>query len=141
VLEFPYMQLPGGIARPIVAAVLEGPTGRRLLDGLLDTGSDRTIFPQREAKAIGVRLPATPYGTIKTAGGVAIAYRVAEVVLELRAAGAVVRWKTPAAFAEDPLSVIHFGTRGFLEYFHSTFMDPEGKVVLDPQQSLPLAGP
>ena len=50
--EFPYMQLPGGILRPMIAVVIEGPSGRRLLDGLLDTGSDRTIFPQREARGL-----------------------------------------------------------------------------------------
>ena len=92
--EFPYMQLPGGILRPVIAVVVEGPSGRRLLDGLLDTGSDRTIFPNREAEALGIALPTKPDGVIKTAGGVSIAYRVAEVVLELRASGISVRWKT-----------------------------------------------
>jgi hypothetical protein len=38
------MQLPGGIVRPMIAVAIEGPNGRRLLDGLLDTGSDRTFF-------------------------------------------------------------------------------------------------
>jgi hypothetical protein len=40
-LEFPYMQLPAGVSRPIIAVVIEGPGGRRLLDGLLDTGPPR----------------------------------------------------------------------------------------------------
>ena len=58
--EFLYMQLPGGILRPMIAVVIEGPSGRRLLDGLLDTGSDRTIFPQREAQVLGIPLPTKP---------------------------------------------------------------------------------
>ncbi len=79
-LEFPYVELPGRISRPIIAVVLEGPTGRRLLDGpldgRLDTGSDRTLFPQREAQAVGLQSPANPDGHIRTAGGVSIAYRL-----------------------------------------------------------------
>ena len=66
-LQFPYMILPGGITRPIIAVVIEGPGGRRLLDGLLDTGADRTIFPEREAKAVGIQLPANPTGPEKKA--------------------------------------------------------------------------
>ena len=133
------MRLPGGILRPVIAVVIEGPSGRRLLDGLLDTGSDRTIFPQREAQVLGVSLPAEPDGVIKTASGVGIAYRLAEVVLELRASGNVVRWKTAVAFAEEPLTILHLGTRGFLEFFHTTFRGPECQVVFDPRPSLPVA--
>lgn len=138
-LLFPYMQLPGGISRPMIAVVVEGPSGRRLLDGLLDTGSDRTIFPQREAKVPGIPLPIPPDGIIKTAGGVSIAYRLANVTLELRTDGTVIRWTTPVAFAEEPLSILHLGTRGFLEYFHTTFRGPEHQVVLVPRSSLPTA--
>jgi hypothetical protein len=137
--EFPYMQLPGGILRPVIAVVIEGPGGCRLLDGLLDTGSDRTIFPQREAQVLGVSLPAESVGVIKTASGVGIAYRLAEVVLELRASGNVVRWKTAVAFAEEPLTILHLGTRGFLEFFHTTFRGPECQVVFIPRPSLPVA--
>jgi predicted aspartyl protease len=125
-LEYPYMRLPGGIVRPMIAVVFEGPGGRRLLDGLLDTGSDRTVLPQREAGALGIALPGQPDGSVQTAGGKAIAYRGAEVWLELRTSAAVVRWKTSVAFAEEPLILTHLGTRGFLEYFHATFLGPEG---------------
>lgn len=140
-LDFPYMRLPGGITRPIIAVAIEGPSGKRLLDGLVDSGSDRTIFPQREAKSLGIQLPIMADGSIKTAGGAAIAYRLADAVLELRATGSLVRWKTPVAFAEDPLSLIHLGTRGFLQYFHCMLMGPEERVLLDPRSSLPTAGP
>ena len=136
-LEFPFMSLPGGITRPIVAVEVEGPSGCRILDGLLDTGSDRTILPSREASAIGIALPSTPDGWFKTAGGVSIPYRLDEVVLELRASGSTIRWKTSVAFADDPLSLIHLGQRGFLEFFHTTFMGPEKKVLLEPRSSLP----
>lgn len=138
-LEFPYMILPGRITRPMIAVVIEGPTGKRLLDGLLDTGSDRTIFPQREAQSIGIQLPKNPDGSIKTAGDVSISYRLAEAVLELRAPGSSVRWKTMVAFAEDPLSIIHLGYRGFLEYFDCTFQGPAQNVILDPRPGLPAA--
>jgi hypothetical protein len=138
-LDFPYMHLPGGINRPIIAVAIAGPHGRRLVDGLLDTGSDRTIFPEREARAIGISLGASPDGSIKTAGGVSIAYRLAEVVLELRSSGSSVRWKTPVAFADERLTMVHLGYRGFLEYFHCTFQGPEKKVVLDACPTLPTA--
>jgi len=77
-LEFPYMQLPGGVFRPIIAVILEGPNGWRLLDGLLDTGADRTIFPQREAKAVGIALPVQADGILLTASGGAIALSIGE---------------------------------------------------------------
>ena len=136
-LEFPYMQLPGGIARPIVAVGIEGPKGKRLIDGLVDTGSDRTLFPHREAQSLGISLPARPDGWIKTAGGISIPYRMAEVVIEFRASGTSVRWRIPVGFAEDPLSLIHLGYRGFLEYFHCTFRGPEQTIRFDPQPNLP----
>jgi Aspartyl protease len=131
------MHLPGGIDRPIIAVAIEGPTGKRLLDGLVDTGSDRTLFPHREAKSLGISLPAHPDGWIKTAGGVSIPYRMADIVLELRASGSSVRWGTPVGFAEDPLSLIHLGYHGFLEYFHCTFRGPEKTIRFDPRPNLP----
>ena len=140
-LDFPYMTTPGGVIRPIIAVVLQGPTSQRLLDGLLDTGSDRTVFPEREAAAVGISLPTSPDSSFKTAGGVSIPYRLADAVLELRAAAATVRWKATVAFADDPLTIIHLGHRGFLEFFRATFHGPERKVSLDPQPTLPAYQP
>jgi hypothetical protein len=135
-MEFPYLDLPGGISRPIIAVMLEGPTGKRLLDGLVDTGSDRTLFPEREAQAVGLQLPADPDGHIRTAGGVSIPYRVSDAVFKLRASASVIRWRASIAFAESPLQIIHLGYRGFLEYFRCTFYGPEKKIALEPQPNL-----
>jgi hypothetical protein len=138
-LEFPYLDLPGGVSRPIIPVVLHGPSGKRLLDGLLDTGSDRTLFPQREAQIVGLPLPDNPDGHIRTAGGVSIPYRLSDAVLELRASATVVRWRASVAFAEAPLQIIHLGHRGFLEYFRSTFHGPGKRIVLERQPNLPNA--
>lgn len=135
--EFPYMDIVGGIARPVIAIGIEGPSGKHLVDGLVDTGSDRTIFPQGDAVTLGIQLPAVAEGAFKTAGGVLIGNRLADVVLELRGFGLTVRWKTSVAFAESPLTIIHLGTRGFLEYFHCTFLGPEKRIRLAPCASLP----
>ena len=92
-IEFPLYELPGGITRPMIAVVIEFQAVGALLDGLLDTGSDRTIFPRRERRRL-----ASSYldarMAIKTAGGVVIAYRLAEVVLNCASAGSLIRWKT-----------------------------------------------
>jgi hypothetical protein len=93
------------------------------VDGLLDTGADRTIFPGREAQVVGIQLPTHADGSIKSATGVAVGYRLAEVVLEIRSAQQPVRWKTPVAFAEAPLQLIHLGTRGFLQTFTAHWAD------------------
>ncbi len=131
------MSLPGGIARPIVAVAIEGPVAVRLVDGLLDTGADRTIFPRREAQSVGINLPRNSDGHFRTAGGVSISYRLAEAQLELRSGTNCLRWRTVVAFADDPLSIIHLGNRGFLEFFHCTFQGPEKKVLLSPRPVLP----
>ena len=136
-LDFPYMHLPGGISRPIIAVAIEGPAGTRLVDGLLDTGSDRTILPEREAQAIGISLGPVSDGFIRTAAGVSIGYRLGVVILELRSSAQFVRWKTPVAFADQRLLLVHLGYRGFLEYFHCTFLGPERRVQLTRCASLP----
>jgi predicted aspartyl protease len=61
---FRYMDLPRGVTRPVIAVIVAGPSGKRIIDGLLDTGSDRTILPQRLAQAIGVQLPDAPDGSL-----------------------------------------------------------------------------
>jgi hypothetical protein len=95
--------------------------------------------PAFEAQAVGLALPANPDGHIRTAGGVAIPYRLADTVLELRRAATVVRWHASVAFAPEPLQIVHLGYRGFLEYFACTFHGPDRKIVLDPQPGLPVA--
>jgi hypothetical protein len=136
-LQFSYVHLPGGISRPILAVVLEGPTGRRLVDGLLDSGSDRTLFPDREARSVGLQLPPHSSSRIRTAGGVWLSYRLADAHLELRTFAGVVRWRASIAFTPDPIQIVHFGYRGFLEFFHCTFQGPEKMILLDPRPTLP----
>jgi hypothetical protein len=54
--------------RPILAVRVSGPAGTRSLDGLLDSGSDDTIFPEWIAPMIGVDLAAAIQHDIHLAG-------------------------------------------------------------------------
>jgi hypothetical protein len=42
--------------RPITAVRVSGPTGSWILDGLLDSGADDTVFPQWLAPMVGIDL-------------------------------------------------------------------------------------
>jgi hypothetical protein len=66
-------------------------------------------------------------------------FRLADATLELRTPGCAVRWRATIAFADEPLSIIHLGVRGFLEFFHCHILGPEQRVTLVPQHNLPIA--
>ena len=131
-LQYSFMRVSDEVVRPIIPVIFEGPRERNIQDGLLDTGADRTILPERQARRLGVTLPAEPDGIARAAGGGALEYRLAEVTIELRAAGQIVRWKASVGFTEQPIAITHLGYRGFPEFFHSTFQGPEEMILLEP---------
>jgi hypothetical protein len=56
--QIPQPSLGGSIVRyrPITAVRISGPAASWILDGLLDSGSDDTIFPEWVAPMVGVDL-------------------------------------------------------------------------------------
>jgi len=118
-MRFPYSTLLSSRDRPIIPVLVEGLGLRRLIRGLLDTGSDVTLLPYRLALDLGVALG--PSRQIGTATGQAVTYRLGHVTLELRSESETIRWRAEVGFTAASLSVPVFGDQGFLEFMVSTF--------------------
>jgi hypothetical protein len=70
--------------RPLIPISIVGPLQTRLVRGLLDTGSDDTVFSEQVATAIGIDLTSAPEAEFGGAGGTPVAkIRYAQVTLRL----------------------------------------------------------
>ncbi len=106
--------------RPIIHVTIIGPSGSRLQEGLLDSGADDTVFPQRLAALLGVDLSNAPVGQATTAALTNVPLRFAHV--SLRITDGVERREWPAWVGFSP--AIHrplLGFAGFLQFFTATF--------------------
>lgn len=143
-LEFTYMEVPfagAGVKayRPVVMFVIEGPTGKRInIDLLVDTGADSVLLPIGIAKRLDVELAEVPDGATRSVSGDEIPYFGGRVFIEVRQPPSIVRWSAKVAFADNPLRSL-FGQRGGLEFFHSHFLGPEHRLMLEAQPTLPTA--
>jgi len=104
--EFPFMQLPSGIVRPIITVSIHGPRRSWALDGLIDSGADRSVFPSRVARQFAWHSQGARMGDFSTAAGATMPFRLADATLELRTPGCAVRWRATIAFADEPLSTV-----------------------------------
>jgi hypothetical protein len=138
-LEFPYMPVPfkdGVLYRPIVTFTIEGPSGTRNLDLLVDSGADSILLDTELARRIGVQLDEEPEGYTRSVSGDEIPYFGGRVIIELRRPPDIVRWPAQVAFADNPARDL-FGQREGLAYFHAHFLGPERRLMLEPQSTLP----
>jgi len=73
----PVYSAGGALARlrPIVSVVIGTAGAQRILDCLIDSGADDTIFPLRIAVALGIDLTNAPTGSAQGLGGMALTYR------------------------------------------------------------------
>ena len=115
----PQASLGGGLVRyrPIMAVRISGPNGSWILDGLLDSGSDDTIFPEWVAPMIGVDLATAIDQDIHLAGrGKPIRCRYASVKLRITD-GALesYEWDAIIGFVAVPMRCPLLGQAGFLQ--------------------------
>ena len=97
-MRFPTM-LTDERARPIIPLILMSPAGERVLvDALVDTGADITLFSETVAEALGVDLTNIPESPIRTPLGHAGTYRAVELSLELRRHPDVLQWRGIVGF-------------------------------------------
>ena len=125
--------------RPVMAVRLTGPTNTKLRDGLLDTGSDDTVFTESIARLIGVGLHNAQERLVGLAGRPQpVRCRYAPILLRITDGLAeTYEWTAIVGFVPGPLHYNLLGQAGFLQYFRADFDGEANLVTLTPKPSFP----
>src|ERR1017187_4110259 len=149
-MRFPYLpsavktpipSLGGSLIRPrpIIAVRVFGPGGSQLIDGLLDNGSDDTVFEEWFAALIGVDLTKAVHRDIGLVGRVQ-PVRVKYVTVNLRVTDGsqeIFEWSSVVGFTPTKLRYPLFGYAGFLQFFNAEFRGDDREVILMPNAAFP----
>jgi predicted aspartyl protease len=109
------------------------------LDGLLDTGSDETVFEEGLAAALGIDLSQAEERQVGLVGRTKPACcRYARVELQITdGRQEVFRWPAVVGFVATALRYSLLGHAGFLQFFDAEFRGAAQEVVLTPNASFP----
>lgn len=128
-----------GLRRPIIPLIVEAGAGARLMvDALVDTGADRTLLPVELAAKLGIDLSALPAASLGSALGSSAMFTPFTLILELRRAPEVLRWKAEVGFLSHAMTFCILGTKGFFEYFRIDYRWQQNYLDLEPCGALPL---
>jgi hypothetical protein len=147
---FPYLSVAGAAAipslggsftrpRPVIAVRVTGPTGSHLIDGLLDTGSDETVFEDWLAGLLGIDLSHCVSRDVGLVGRVQ-PVRVRYTLLNLRVTDGmheVCDWTALIGFTANRLRYPLFGYAGFLQFFNTDFHGDDCQVFLTANTKFP----
>jgi transglutaminase-like putative cysteine protease len=138
----PIPSLGGSLVRyrPIMSVRLTGPADTKLRDGLLDTGSDDTVFTEALAGLLGIDLLSAEERQVALAGRPQpVRCRYAPVLLRITdGISETYEWTAVVGFAASRLSYCLLGHAGFLQFFDANFQgDPDREVILMPKVSFP----
>lgn len=147
-MRFRYVRLPtrrpvyspGGVSaryRPIVALRVAGQSGSRVLDALLDCGSDDTLLSAYLAARLGIDLAGAPEGEAGASGGVPVPYQYARVVLRLTDAYEECEWSAIVGFVASPMRWAILGHAGALQFFDVRLLGAQLEVVMEPNSTFP----
>jgi Retroviral aspartyl protease len=125
--------------RPVLAVRLAGANHTSLVDGLLDTGADETVFEEWNAAVVGVDLRQAPERLVALAGRPQpIRCRYAPVQLRITdGMQETYEWTAMVGFVTGRLHYGLLGQAGFLQYFRADFDGETREVILTPKPSLP----
>jgi hypothetical protein len=112
-----------------------GPTGALLRDGLLDTGSDDTVFDEALARSVGLDLTGAPQYRVNLAGRGVVTCRYADVVLRISDGVEEFEWRAAVGFVLVPLRNPLLGYAGFLQFFDALFQGADQQVMVTPNRS------
>jgi hypothetical protein len=118
------------IYRPMILLRVFGPDGDDVDYGLVDTGADDTLFPNRMIARLGVVFNSSDYATIAGIDDSVTIVRYATVDLELLGAGGGYRFSSRVGFHAG--HKIALGHNGFLEYFAASFNGRNRHLTLTP---------
>ncbi len=150
-MKFPYSKVIWGttaegdfvlLQRPEIPIAITGPGGQMSLIGLVDTGSDRTIFPMSAARKLQIPTEVEIGPSIKAFGGHKIQLFAGEALLELKSDGEAIAWRSPIwffDFQDEQDEAVILGHAGFLDYFTATFDGLNAVLTLEPNAELPDA--
>ncbi|QDV32267.1 pepsin/retropepsin-like aspartic protease family protein [Tautonia plasticadhaerens] len=142
-MRFPYQGYPvrgpdGAhltlLYRPVIPVRIIGPAGDALAYGLVDTGADDTLIPDRFLGPLGVRVASGGGATIGSVGG-AVPVRYGTVDLELRRRGRSHCWSALVGFYAGNRVIL--GHTGFLEYVTASFNGQRRSLTLTPNGTAP----
>lgn len=104
--------------------------------GLLDSGSDDTVFPRSLADKLGISLNGLPIGSATSAGGKPVEYVVAAVTMAIHDGTQGCQWNALVGFRLDHAKALPlFGQAGFLQFFNADFRGDAHEVILTPNTS------
>ena len=106
------------------------------LTARIDTGSDAVIFPDNVATVVGARPGSAGETIVRAANGGTLRVRYAPVHLTLKSPTGSVRWEATVGFAAVDRAL--FGFAGGLEFFHTAFDWPAGRILLNPLVAMPV---
>ena len=149
-MRFPYLpghvrapipSLSGSLVRPrpVYAVRIAGPSQVRLIDGLLDTGSDDTVFEEAVAESIGIDLDNAAERQVGLVGRTQpVRCRYAQVELCLTdGLSETYVWSAIVGFVSSKLRYALLGYAGFLQFFDVEFRGGDQEVRLTPNATYP----
>jgi len=107
--------------RPVIAITVVGPTGAHLINGLVDTGADDSVFPVEVGEKIGLDLSLAEVGTAHGVGGPDVEVRYVDVRLRIADNQEHREWIARVGFAPLGSTYALLGFAGFLQYFTACF--------------------
>jgi hypothetical protein len=128
--------------RPEIPVTISGPIGSATYVGLVDTGSDNTIFPRSVAELLGISVQTSSGPAASVFGGQRVQLLTGEAILKLESDGQTLIWKTAVCFfdfATPEEETVILGHSAFLDYFTATSDGKSGVLTLIPNDELPSA--
>lgn len=120
------------VFRPMVQVLIAGPAGEVVVFGLVDTGADETLVPDRFMPSLGVVATPGEHATIRAVGGGSVPVTFGTVNFTLSTRRARHQWAARVAFHPGPTVIL--GHTGFLDHFTATFNGRRRDLTLRPNE-------